>query len=133
MALGLNARSFETHSPIANGSSDRFGIQGARAGQHLAKSVRCNPASPQYEAVRPALRQCRAHEERLQSCGDLQAPLRAEPKDLCAFGQGRSTAYVEDPGLPSGRISGVVKNTPSGVGFGVGVIAACAPLSVSSW
>ena len=36
-------------------------------------------------------------------------------------------------GSPSGRISGVVKNTPSGVGLGVGVTATCAPAADRSW
>src|SRR5262249_59990503 len=38
-------------------------------------------------------------------------------------------------GSPSGRISGVVKNTPSGVGLGVGVTAVCGDPAtpVSSW
>ena len=38
-------------------------------------------------------------------------------------------------GSASGRISGVVKNTPSGVGFGVGVTAVCGEPAtpVKSW
>src|SRR5262245_7585045 len=38
-------------------------------------------------------------------------------------------------GSPSGRISGVVKVTPSGLGFGVGVTAVCGDpgTPVSSW
>ena len=41
----------------------------------------------------------------------------------------------DDLGSPSGSISGVVKNTPSGVGLGVGVTATCGEpgTPVSSW
>ena len=39
----------------------------------------------------------------------------------------------DDLGSPSDRISGVVKNTPSGVGLGVGVTATCGPAPESSW
>src|SRR5262245_49968056 len=39
----------------------------------------------------------------------------------------------DDLGSPSGRISGVVKNTPSGVGLGVGVTATCGPAAERSW
>src|SRR5262245_21701474 len=38
---------------------------------------------------------------------------------------------VEVLGSPSGRISGVVKKTPSGVGLGVGVTAVCGPTADS--
>src|SRR5262245_41164077 len=38
-----------------------------------------------------------------------------------------SADQVEVLGSPSGRISGVVKKTPSGVGLGVGVTATCGP------
>ena len=46
---------------------------------------------------------------------------------------GKCTDQVDVLGSPSGRISGVVKNTPSGVGFGVGVTATCGPTLERSW
>ena len=93
----------------------------------------------------PALRAAHAQQCQHQDCEEGQgerafaqhaliqkepkgAPRTLREKDFKSFAHA-----PDDLGSPSGRISGVVKNTPSGVGLGVGVTATCGPAAESSW